>query len=68
MKGRIKKFSLMIIIIVYVYISYEIILGYCGNLELVWILIIWLIYNKMFLVKLKFLSLVILLGFKFVSR
>lgn len=55
-------------IIVYVYISYEIILGYCGNLELVWILIIWLIYNKMFLVKLKFLSLVILLGFKFVSR
>lgn len=35
MKGRIKKFSLMIIIIVYVYISYEIILGYFGNLELV---------------------------------
>lgn len=35
MKGRIKKFSLMIIIIVYVYIGYEIILGYCGNLELV---------------------------------
>lgn len=54
--------------IVYVYISYEIILGYCGKIELLWILIFWLIYNKMFLVKLKFLSLVILLGFKFVSR